>query len=663
MAQEKRERDLATLLRERREQELFSDGMTPKKDPAEVTFEPPGPAETWPIALLPDGEDVCGNGHVVKEQIKAGIAAIGKPPDMASVEVVYSAWTADGKEFDSSRAAYSARESLGFRVGDLWVNRVLEAAATNLDWGEKATFICTNVYAKLNNATPNSMPPKGALCLRYEVELLSWRAPQLKDLFLTKKSRYDMSSEERMEQVARLKAEAQPLMSHGLFEDARGCYWDGIGYLEDGDQRANGTVVIAPEGREEEAKQMLVSLYLNDALCSLKVGNSARRVEDLCTRALELNSASTKALYRRGIARTQLHEYKDAQRDLHAAAKLDPKSRDVRDAITELKAAMDAAKLVDEQFAGKGLGSKSGPIPRAPPGGGLRAPATVWLDIALAGERLGRLTIQLFENCPRTVENFRCLCTGERGIGQTGVPLHYKGCQFHRLIPGFILQGGDIVAGTGFSGDSIYGKEGFRDERFLRNHDQRGLLSMANSGPDTNTSQFFITLCGSAPHLDGKNVVFGQVVAGLDVLDRVESVDVDEDDKTVVVVCISACGELPTAAPAKATSATSGERTVDVGNKEAGIDTTGAVAVDATDSTQRFSEAQTIFEQPELDPELSTLLQSAGLASLTDIFREEELTLELLCSMKVDDRKRSLMAVGIPASDLDALEKTLATVL
>ena len=157
--------------------------------------------------------------------------------------------------------------------------------------------------------------------------------------------------------------------------------------------------------------------------------------------------------------------------------------------------------------------------------------------------------------------------------------------------------------------------------------------------------------------------VFGQVVAGLDVLDRVESVDVDEDDKPVVVVCISACGELPTAAPAKATSATSGERTVDVGNKEAGIDTTGAVAVDATDSTQRSSEAQTIFEQQELDPELSTLLQSAGLASLTDIFREEELTLELLCSMKVDDRKRSLMAVGIPASDLDALEKTLATVL
>ena len=138
---------------------------------------------------------------------------------------------------------------------------------------------------------------------------------------------------------------------------------------------------------------------------------------------------------------------------------------------------------------------------------------TVFLDVGI-GARNHRLRFRLFStDAPRTCENFLQLCTGEAGVSKkTGQQLHYKGCGFHRIIKGFMAQGGDFTRGDGTGGESIYG-ETFADEPFRRRHDRRGLLSMANAGKNTNGSQFFITF-GAAPHLNGKHVVFGEPVRG-----------------------------------------------------------------------------------------------------------------------------------------------------
>jgi len=195
----------------------------------------------------------------------------------------------------------------------------------------------------------------------------------------------------------------------------------------------------------------------------------------------------------------------------------------------------------------------------------------VFFDITIGGREGGRIVFQLFaDTTPKTCENFRCLCTGEKGMGKSGKPLHYKGSNFHRIIPDvrfssyvlipirvcpfssltttsfscgwqFMLQGGDFTAGDGRGGESIYGMK-FPDENFIKKHTKPGLLSMANAGPNTNGSQFFITTVPT-PHLNGKHVVFGEVIEGMELVKTIEGYG-NRSGATSARITIVDCGQI-----------------------------------------------------------------------------------------------------------------------
>jgi len=322
-----------------------------------------------------------------------------------------------------------------------------------------------------------------------------------------------------------------------------------------------------------------VPIAVNQAMVALKQEDWAATREH-CNQALAIDAAHPKALYRRGLANTKLEEFDAAADDLKAVMKADPKNRDARKAYTDLAAAKKAQKEREKvAYAGlftKLAGFASTNRPKEEKGGddygdgddddddaydehgqfqgGLdmggfdaTAPAErahlgmlphVYFDLEIGGKPAGRVTFALYsDTVPKTAENFRALCTGEKGEG-----LHFKGCAFHRVIPSFMIQGGDFTNGDGTGGKSIYGEK-FEDEAFLDHHTRPGLLSMANAGPGTNGSQFFVTTA-AARHLDGKHVIFGRVVDGYDVVQEIENVPTDANDAPRSAVVIVDCGGL-----------------------------------------------------------------------------------------------------------------------
>merc|ERR1711990_656570 len=265
------------------------------------------------------------------------------------------------------------------------------------------------------------------------------------------------------------------------------------------------------------------------------------------SKSLDDEPSNGKALFRRATGYMEVGKFDKAKEDLDKALAADPENKSIVKAFKKLRKKKAAHKAASKKkFGGMFSKMKGGIYDNKPnllkdPRGDPTNPH-VFFDLKHGENDLGRVEMELFKSIvPRTVENFRALCTGEKGEGMSGKPLHFKGSKFHRIIPGFMMQGGDFTRGDGTGGESIYGAK-FKDENFQLPHTEPGLLSMANAGPHTNGSQFFITT-EKTPWLDGKHTVFGKVVDGQSVVQKMEKQGTDDGDPKCLVK-ITDCGQL-----------------------------------------------------------------------------------------------------------------------
>jgi peptidylprolyl isomerase len=268
----------------------------------------------------------------------------------------------------------------------------------------------------------------------------------------------------------------------------------------------------------------------------------------LATKAIKLDEKAVKAFMHRSVAHLKQHNFDEATNDCKVAIQLNPNEKAYRehwDLIKKCKAEKQKSqKAAMQKLFSQGVYNEKAEakidkvhfklpefLPENP---------QVYFDLTLGGEPLGRVVFELFADVPKTCENFRGLTTGDYG-GQ-GLQLHYKGNCFHRIIPGFMMQGGDTTARNGMGGKSIYGDR-FDDEKIWYPHTHKGLLSMANAGANTNGSQFFICFAAT-PHLDRKHTVFGRVIKGWEFIEKCEQVETGAQDKPLTPIEIGDCGEL-----------------------------------------------------------------------------------------------------------------------
>jgi len=337
--------------------------------------------------------------------------------------------------------------------------------------------------------------------------------------------------------VSTMKEEGTTLFKAKSFKEAADKYEEAAEYLNDDEGEKVPT----------DDEEMYISCWGNAALCYVKLSNWSDAIR-ACNKVLEVNDKNIKALYRRGFSKMHCGLLKESKADFMAVYNIDKNNKDVRKALVQLKKATEECKRKEKAaysgFFGKVdmYGDKQEIIHPNENGDN----PYVYFTIKQGDSELGKIVMQLFSDItPKTAENFRCLCTGETDIKKSlsGLPLHYKGSIFHRVIKDFMIQGGDFTAGNGTGGEGIYGQK-FADENFKLKHTEGGLLSMANSGPNTNGSQFFIT-SRATPHLDDKHVVFGKVVEGMEIFRIIEDVEKGENDKPIQDVIIEDCGQMP----------------------------------------------------------------------------------------------------------------------
>jgi len=460
-----------------------------------------------------EGIKLTEDGGVVKYLISEG----NGPSPVANQEVIvdYVGRLVNGAEFDSSLARANP---LKFNVGVGQVIKGWDIGICTMKKGEKAKLVIDSKYAYGEKGSPPKIPENANL--EFEVELL--------DFHDKRKPIMDMNNDEREKLAEEYKVLGNEHFKAKRLRPAAYAYKEGIQAISN----------ILESERTESIKNLFNALHLN--LCI--VLNNLSQWSETAKYANEVIKRipnHPKARYLRGIANENMKLYDDALADLDIALKANPTDEKIKVEIEKTKeikkkAAAKEKKAYSKLFGQDLYSEKPIPVntnPKYDP-----TNLRTFMDIKIGDAEPKKVIFEMFNKVvPKTVENFKCFCTGETEKG-----ISYKGNKFHRIINGFMMQGGDVQKGDGTGSTSIYGEK-FPDENFTYKHFGAGTLSMANAGKDTNGSQFFITF-GKTEHLDGKHVVFGRVIKGMDAVREAEKVKTGPNDVPEVPVIIANCG-------------------------------------------------------------------------------------------------------------------------
>lgn len=406
------------------------------------------------------------------------------------------------------------KENFRFSLGNNEVNSGLEIAVKSMKINEKSSFIISPEYS---NNKKNSI---------YEIILLQI-LPPLKKIS-------EMDFPEKLSRAKMLKNEGVEKYKENEFEIAAEKFLKSIEFIKNSDENNEDQI---------EGFNLLITLLTNLSNCYNHLKNY-EKVMKFTEQALKLKP-NAKNYYFRSIASVNIGNLNEAEKNLTELKKFlnenDEGIKYVQNLIENQKKIQNVNKkkfskniFKQKLYDDKPNNFKPNFIPEKI---NEKNPKCFFeIQIGKNDENLKRIEFELFkDHVPKTSENFRCLCTGEKN-------LHYKNSIFHRIIKDFAISGGDFENNDGTGGKSIYGKT-FEDENFYYAHNKEGILTMANSGKNTNGSQFFITL-KETPWLDGKNVVFGRVIKGMDVVNEIAEVETDGQNKPEEEVKIVNCGEI-----------------------------------------------------------------------------------------------------------------------